>query len=170
MGKGSIGNLGIEIPPQPPKYFKPNVTVDIVLLSLDEKDKLRILLIKRGNDPYKDYWALPGGFVDKEDASLDAAALRELREETGVVGVKLRQFRTFGNPHRDPRGYTISVAYLGMVYGVDLTKAVGMDDAKAAKWFKLSDLPLLAFDHADEIDIARKTLYEWTNGRAGRFI
>ena len=164
------GTLRVDITPENPRYWRPNVACDIVLLSLDSKDKLHVLLIKRGKEPYENHWALPGGFLDEKDQSLDAGALRELQEETGVCGVKLRQFWSVGNPYRDPRGYSVSICYLGMVYGVDFNDAKGMDDAKDAKWFKLSNLPLLAFDHADVIDKAKKTLYEWTNGRVGKFI
>jgi len=87
---------------------RPAVTVDVVLLC---RRPLEVLLIKRGRPPFKGSWALPGGFVDKAE-SLEAAAARELLEETGIDGIQLKQIGAFGGPGRDPRGHTISVAYV----------------------------------------------------------
>ena len=103
-----------------------------------------MLLIERGNEPFKGYWALPGGFLELEE-DLDTCAARELQEETGLTGIELHQLYAFGAPNRDPRHRTISVAY----WGVDYTEreAVGSDDAVKAQWFALDKLPSLAFDH-----------------------
>lgn len=160
--------LIVEMSPMIPKHFKPHAAADIVLYGLDNKDKLNILLIKRKYDPFANHWALPGGHVDENDQSIDHTALRELAEETGISGVKLRQFHTFGSPHRDPRGYAITTGYIGIMY--DMPKVRGFDDAKSAKWFRLSDLPLLAFDHADIITTSKRYLYDWTNGRINVFV
>jgi len=85
------------------EYPRPAVTVDCLLFGLDNTNQLKVLLIQRANDPYKDSWALPGGFVDMEE-DLKTAALRELQEETGVKDVFMEQLYTFGQPNRDPRG------------------------------------------------------------------
>jgi len=148
------------------KYFKPNVAADIVLFGLN-KDKLNVLLIKRKNEPFADSWALPGGHIESTDMSVDHTALRELAEETSVSGVKLRQFHTFSGPDRDPRGYSISIGYIGVIY--ETPKIKGHDDAKDAKWFRLDNLPKLAFDHAYIIESAHRYLSEWTNSRANLF-
>ncbi len=124
------------------------VTVDIVLIKKDI-----LLLIKRLKDPYKDCWALPGGFVD-ENEDLQDAAKRELMEETNVSVEKLEQIGAFGKPFRDPRSHTVSVAYFGRV-GED-TIAVAADDAKETHWFAIDDLPELAFDHKEIIEAALK--------------
>lgn len=122
------------------------VTVDILVINnfTDE-----ILLIKRLNDPFKDCWALPGGFVD-ENEDLEEAAHRELREETNLEIEELYQIGAYGKPGRDPRGHMVSIAYLG--YSEDKTTIKAMDDAKEIKWFKLSKLPELAFDHLEIIE------------------
>ena len=121
----------------------PSVTVDIIIFRMSGNDQ-EVLFIKRGNDPYKGKWALPGGFVDK-DEPLEAAAARELKEETGLSGILLTQMHAFGNPGRDPRGHTVSVVYVGYL-PVGAVATAG-DDAAEAKWFKVDALPELAFDH-----------------------
>lgn len=113
--------------------------------------KTTILLIKRLKDPYKDCWALPGGFVD-ENEDLEEAAKRELGEETQVKVAKLDQIGAFGKPYRDPRSHTVSVAYFGEV--AENTIAIAADDAKEAYWFPINDLPQLAFDHNEIIEKA----------------
>jgi 8-oxo-dGTP diphosphatase len=124
------------------------VTVDILIINDTTEE---ILLIKRLNEPFKDYWALPGGFVD-ENEDLEEAAHRELKEETNLEVEDLYQLGAFGAPGRDPRGHMISIAYLG--YSSDVENAKAMDDAKELKWFKINALPKLAFDHKEIIDLA----------------
>ncbi len=127
------------------KHPKPSVTVDVVLFTFTE-GTLRVLLIRRRGEPFKDRWALPGGFVQK-DERLEEAAARELFEEAGLKGIYLEQLYTFGDPGRDPRGWTISVAYFAIV-SEDLTGEVRAgDDAGDADWFDVYHLPPLAFDH-----------------------
>lgn len=124
-------------------YPRPALTVDIALFTLLNQ-KLHILLIQRKHDPFAGAWALPGGFVDENESLIDAAR-RELREETGIDLQELEQFGTFGDQGRDPRGWTVSVAFLSIAKAdVKLRPA---DDAAAAKWFPMTDLPALAFDH-----------------------
>jgi 8-oxo-dGTP diphosphatase len=130
------------------KYPRPSVTVDCVIFGLDDSNELRVLLIERAHDPYAGHWALPGGFVD-EDEDLDTAARRELQEETGVINVFIEQLYTFGAPNRDPRGRVISIAYYALVNLAE-HPVIPDSDAKRAEWFKVSELPQLAFDH-DEI-------------------
>ena len=131
------------------------VTVDAVIISKGEQPK--ILLVQRGNDPYKGDWALPGGFLE-EDETLEEGAKRELEEETGLLIKTIKQIGAFGNPGRDPRGRTISIAFLGTVESPVEVK--GDDDAAEAKWFKLSQLPELAFDHQRIIETALTKLKE----------
>lgn len=124
------------------------VTVDILVINNETEE---ILLIKRLNEPFKDCWALPGGFVD-ENEDLEAAAHRELKEETNLEVEELYQIGAFGTPGRDPRGHMISIAYLG--YSNDTENAKAMDDAKELKWFNINNLPKLAFDHREIIEMA----------------
>ena len=146
------------------KYERPSVTTDIVVFTIDENDELNILLIKRGGYPYKDKWALPGGFLEVGRESLDEAAARELKQETNVDNVFLKQLYTFGERGRDPRTTVISVAYTALVPKSQLNIKAG-DDASDAKLFKIKydvngiiffnkDVMItekdLAFDH-DEI-------------------
>lgn len=122
-----------------------SITVDTVIFKPAENGEgQEVLLIQRKNDPYKDQWALPGGFLEKEEF-LEDGAKRELEEETGLKIGAIEQIGVFDSPNRDPRGRTISVAYLGFAKASDRVK--GTDDAKAAKWFKINKLPKLAFDH-----------------------
>lgn len=127
-----------------PEYERPSVTVDCVVFALDEGD-LKVMLIQRAVPPFEGTWALPGGFV-KIKESLEEAALRELREETGIQQVYLEQLFTFGDPERDPRGRVITVSYYALVnlagHHVEATT-----DARAAAWFSVDDVPELAFDH-----------------------
>lgn len=127
-----------------PKIF---VTVDVVLFR-KMNSSYEILLIQRLNDPFKDYWALPGGFVD-ENEDLETAAKRELFEETDIQLFQVKQIKAYGNPNRDPRHHTISVAFIGEIDS--LAEAKAKDDAKAVKWFATDELPALAFDHAEII-------------------
>lgn len=127
------------------EYPRPAVSVDVVVLREGRPDQLEILLIRRGGDPYKGMWALPGGFVE-EDETLEQAARRELEEETGLKRVRVVQLAAFSDPSRDPRGRTISVAFTARV-GPRAAAGAG-DDASDSRWFPLSGLPKLAFDHA----------------------
>jgi 8-oxo-dGTP diphosphatase len=128
------------------EYPRPSLTVDCIIFGLDETGRLKVLLIQRAKNPFKDHWALPGGFVDM-DEDLEAAALRELKEETGVENIFIEQLYTFGTPGRDPRGRVVSVAYFALVNLAE--HKLGADtDAQDVRWYALDELPVLAFDHA----------------------
>ena len=137
------------------KCRQAHVTVDCVVFGLDEQD-LKILLIQRGNEPFKGSWAVPGGFVNA-DESLEHAALRELKEETGVHDVFLEQLYTFGDVHRDPRRRIVTVAYYALVNLRDHTIKAATDASNAA-WFAVDDIPKLAFDHARIVETALRRL------------
>ena len=124
------------------KYPRPAVTADCVIFSYDG-NVIKVLLIQRGNEPYKGNWALPGGFMNIDETA-EQCALRELEEETGLKDVKLEQFYTFTDVNRDPRERVITIAYYGIV---KLTEVKGSDDAAKAQWFPLDEIPPLAFDH-----------------------
>ena len=124
------------------KYPHPAVTADCVIFSYDDND-IKVLLIQRGNEPYKGYWAFPGGFMNI-DENAEQCALRELEEETGLKDVKLDQLYTFTDVNRDPRERVITITYYGIV---ELTDIKGNDDAAQAQWFSLDKIPPLAFDH-----------------------
>lgn len=131
------------------------LTVDCVVFGFDERE-LKVLLIERGLDPFKGMWALPGGFV-RVDETLDAAARRELEEEAGLKNVYLEQLYTFGGVDRDPRERVVSVAYYALVkLAAHNTRAA--TDAADAAWFPVSDIPQLAFDHADILTTALRRL------------
>ncbi|MGE4288691.1 MAG: NUDIX domain-containing protein [Salinivirgaceae bacterium] len=137
------------------RYPRPMVTTDIAVFKKDAKG-VKILLIERANPPFAGHWALPGGFVDENEA-LKTAALRELKEETQIEGIELNQLHTFGNPGRDPRGHTISVVYMGWLTN-EKQQATAGDDAKKVGWFSINELPQLAFDHNEIIGMAIKKL------------
>ena len=138
------------------EHPRPAVTVDIVLFAQHEGVP-SVLLIRRAHDPFQGAWALPGGFVDEME-DLDAAAARELEEETGLAGLSLAQVGAFGKPGRDPRGHTVSIAYGARLESAPA--AIAGDDAAEAAWHPLNALPSLAFDHDDIIALARKRIVE----------
>ena len=139
------------------EYPRPSVTVDVVVFGLD-RNVLKVLLIKRGRPgtPFEGCWAIPGGFVN-ENEDLDVAARRELQEETHAEPTYIEQLATFGAPGRDPRGHVISVAYMALAR-CDSMSIQGDDDAQEAKWWDVSSLPALAFDHSVIVGTALRRL------------
>ena len=129
-------------------YPRPMVTVDI-FLSRFYHEEIEILLIQRKKPPFKNRWALPGGFIDM-DETLEDSASRELLEETGYSNIILLPLITAGNPGRDPRGRTITQVYFGTQKPPHENPIAG-DDASKAKWFPINNLPELAFDHTQLI-------------------
>jgi 8-oxo-dGTP diphosphatase len=136
------------------EYPRPALTVDVAIVTREARP--RVLLIRRKSDPFAGSWALPGGFVDENERLADAAR-RELVEETGVTAADLEQLYTAGDPGRDPRGWTVSVAYLAQV-DPTAVKPVAADDAEEVGWWPLDELPPLAFDHAMLLGRARARL------------
>lgn len=136
------------------QYHYPAITVDVILFTLREQD-LQVLLVRRKNPPFEGRWAIPGGFVEAAE-SLDAAARRELEEETGLRDLYLEQLYTFGDPKRDPRGRVITVAYFALAPAPLVVQAG--DDASDARWWSVYKLPLLAFDHAKILRYALQRL------------
>ncbi len=138
------------------EWPRPMVTVDAAVFDISGETP-KVLLIKRGNEPFKGQWAFPGGFVNMDEELEDAAA-RELEEETGLKGVKLQQLHTFGKCGRDPRGRNITIVFIGIAKD---TKVKGGDDAAEAKWFEINALPSdIAFDHDNVAAIAVAKLKE----------
>jgi 8-oxo-dGTP diphosphatase len=125
------------------KYPRPALTVDSIVFT-KEKNCTFVLLIQRGQKPFKNKWALPGGFVNM-DERLETACRRELEEETGLKVDKMKQFKAYDAIDRDPRHRTISVVFSAELPEKQDVK--GGDDAAHAKWFSLYKLPELAFDH-----------------------
>jgi 8-oxo-dGTP diphosphatase len=126
------------------KYPRPAITADCVVITREAEPK--VLLIQRGDEPFKGCWAFPGGFMNMDETT-EQCAIRELEEETGLVVSTLQQIGAYSKVDRDPRGRTVTVAYLARI---DAPLAVmGQDDADKAEWFPLSALPSLAFDHED---------------------
>jgi 8-oxo-dGTP diphosphatase len=134
------------------EYPRPAVTVDALVATRGAPRE--VLLVRRKHPPFAGLWAIPGGFVEEEE-DLEPAVLRELEEETGLRGVRLHQFRTYGTPGRDPRGRTISVVYVALLPEASAPPRVsGGDDAAEARFFRADRLPDLAFDHARIIEEA----------------
>ncbi|HEV8586577.1 MAG TPA: NUDIX domain-containing protein [Methylomirabilota bacterium] len=131
------------------------VTVDVVVFTIRD-GALHVLLVRRAAPPFAGRYAIPGGFVH-EDESLEAAARRELAEETGVRDVYLEQLYTFGDPGRDPRGRVITVAYFALIASDDVPLQAGTDAAEA-RWFPVASRPALAFDHGKILDVALERL------------
>ena len=125
-------------------YPQPSVTVDIIIFTIQEEE-LKVLLVKRKIMPFKDMWAIPGGFV-RINENLEDAAKRELKEETGVEADYLEQLYTFGDVKRDPRGRVITVAYFALLNSEKL-QLKASTDVSQARWFSVNKLPKLAFDH-----------------------
>ena len=135
------------------QYPRASVTADAVLFA--EKDgQMYVLLIQRGNDPYKGYWAFPGGFLNM-DETVARCAERELEEETGIVLTGMQLSGIYSDVERDPRGRVITAAYTAMT---TMPEATAADDAAAAKWWPLNDLPPLAFDHETILRDAKRVM------------
>jgi len=122
------------------------VAVDAIVFGYSKNEGVSVLLIQRKYPPFKNAWAIPGGFVLPEE-SLEDAVRRELREETGIEVNYLEQLYTFGDPQRDPRQRVISVAYFALVKSSLFQQLRASTDAENAEWFNIKDLPPLAFDH-----------------------
>ncbi len=154
------------------EYPRPSLTADVVAFSLDEGEKLSVLLIRRGKDPFAGHWAIPGGFSEPQETVAESAA-RELLEETGIAGLPLEELRVFSRPGRDPRGWVVSVAHIAVLPVNRRKEAKGSDDATDAKFFVISQengsLSLksngepagaLAFDHDEMLNVAISRLKE----------
>ena len=140
------------------EYPRPAVTADCIVITKEADPK--VLLIERGAEPFKGCWALPGGFMNMDETT-EQCAFRELEEETGLKIGEVHQIGAYSRVDRDPRGRTITVAYLAVV---DAPIAViGQDDAAKAQWFPLSALPELAFDHDEIMHDAIKKYKEIVN-------
>jgi 8-oxo-dGTP diphosphatase len=133
------------------EFPRPAIAVDCVVFGLDEQD-LKVMAIQRGIPPFENQWALPGGFV-RLDESLETAALRELKEETGIEQVFLEQLYTFGDLERDPRDRVVTVAYYALI-NLRNHHIQAATDAKDATWFPVSNPPKLAFDHNKILTVA----------------
>ncbi|MBT3398160.1 NUDIX hydrolase [archaeon] len=143
-------------------YKQPSVTTDVIIFAI-KNNELNVLLIKRGIEPFKRSWTVPGGFVDIKD-SIEDTAKKKLKEKTGVDAKYLEQLYTFGDPKRDPRGRVISIAYFALINPND-TKLSTSPEAEEVKWFPVKSLPKLAFDHKKILDYAIQRLrwkFEYT--------
>ena len=132
-------------------YPRPAVTADCIVMTREDNPK--VLLIERGHEPFKGCWAFPGGFINMDETT-EQCAVRELEEETGLKVTEIKQIGAYSKVDRDPRGRTVTVAYLVVI---DKAKAVkGGDDAAKAQWFPISSLPKLAFDHEEIMKDAQR--------------
>lgn len=144
------------------EYQKPSVTTDILIFTIRNL-QLNVLLVKRNIEPFKNMWAIPGGFVNINE-SLEQAAMRELVEETNVTPDYLEQLYTFGDLNRDPRGRVITVAYFALIKS-DKIELKASTDVSNAEWLNINNLPELAFDHEKILEYAIKRLrwkFEYT--------
>lgn len=135
------------------EYPRPAVTADCVVITKENEPK--VLLIQRGNEPFKGQWAFPGGFMNMDETT-EQCAVRELEEETGLKVCNIQQIGAYSKVDRDPRGRTVTVAYLAIIDKPEAVK--GLDDAAKAQWFPLSNLPELAFDHEEIMKDAKKLI------------
>ena len=137
------------------EYPRPAVTADIIVIKITDNQR-EVLLIERKHPPFEGMWALPGGFLDM-DETLEVTALRELQEETGITGIELEQFHTFSKVDRDPRHRTITTTFIGYTDENTPEPEAG-DDAANTRWFPLHDLPPLAFDHGEVMEMVKSKL------------
>ncbi|MDX1434969.1 MAG: NUDIX domain-containing protein [Gammaproteobacteria bacterium] len=141
--------------PLPAHEHRPALTTDVVVFSLRD-ETLKLLLVRRRNDPFKGWWSLPGGAVGL-DEELEDTANRTLEEGTGVTGVYLEQVYTFGRRERDPRERVVSVCYYALVPSEKLQLRTNAE-SEGVGWFALDELPELAFDHAEMVETAHQRL------------
>lgn len=137
------------------KYPHPAVTTDCIIFGLDDNE-LKVLLIERGNEPYKGCWAFPGGFINP-DETVEQGALRELKEETELEDAYIEEVGVFSDPKRDPRERVITVAFYSIIRIRDVKAG---DDAANANWLPINNLPKLAFDHDTILKAALKRFKE----------
>lgn len=137
------------------KYPRAAMTTDAVIFGFDGQE-LQLLLVQRGIEPYKGRWAFPGGFM-RMDETIEECAVRELQEETGLLSPYMQQLGIFSDVNRDPRGRVVTTAFYALVKMADV---VGQDDAMDARWFPLSAVPTLAFDHDRILRVALQRLRE----------
>ena len=139
------------------KYARPAITVDCVIFGFDKDQlQLKVLLTKRAIEPYIGKWAFPGGFIDIDETG-DECARRKLEEEAGLQSVYLEQLYTFSSKHRDPRERVISIAYYALVKPTDYAIHAGTD-IEDVQWFSLGEIPPLAFDHCEILQVAQDRL------------
>ena len=152
MGKNFTYVPGAEFPYQY-RYEHMAVTTDCVIFTYEDR-QLKVLLVRRGGEPYKGSWAFPGGFLQLNETAKDGA-LRELREETGLEAAAIGELGVFSDPDRDPRERVITIAYYALVKP---SEVIGGDDAEEAAWFPVDQLPELAFDHDKIFEAAMERL------------
>ena len=133
------------------EYPRPAVTADCVVIAKENEPK--VLLIQRGNEPFKGQWAFPGGFMNMDETT-EQCSVRELEEETGLKVTEIKQIGAYSKVDRDPRGRTVTVAYLVVIDKAEAVK--GGDDAAKAQWFPISSLPKLDFDHEEIMKDAQR--------------
>lgn len=152
MGKNFTYVKGAEFPYQY-KYEHMAVTTDCVIFTYEDR-QLKVLLVRRGGEPYQGSWAFPGGFLQMRETAKDGA-LRELREETGLEASAVGELGVFSDPDRDPRERVITIAFYALVKPAEV---IGGDDAAEAAWFPIDALPELAFDHQQIFEAAMERL------------